>query len=80
MVSLTVSSMVASNNGRATSLPPATTCAPAVKKANIPDEMMIQFIVFLPKISSQESPLASSMASARAAEFAEAMPEVAKGR
>jgi len=39
--------MGAANNGRATSLPPATMWTPAVIKANIPDEMTIQFIVFL---------------------------------
>jgi len=36
--------------------------------------------VFLPNVPSQESPLASGMASAREAELAEAMPEVPKGR
>jgi len=35
---------------------------------------------FLPNVASQESPLASGMASAREAESAEAMPEVPKGR
>jgi len=37
------------------------------------------FILF-PNVPSQESPLASGMASAREAETAEAMPEVPKGR
>jgi len=36
--------------------------------------------LFLPIVPSQESPLASGMASARAAELAEAVPEVPKGR
>jgi len=35
---------------------------------------------FLENVPSQESPLASGMASARVVESAEAMPEVPKGR
>jgi len=42
--------------------------------------MIAIFIFFLPNVPSQESPLASGMASARVAESAEAMPEVPKGR
>jgi len=36
--------------------------------------------ILMPNVPSQESPLASGMASAREAELAEAMPEVPKGR
>jgi len=36
--------------------------------------------ILLANVPSQESPLASGMASAREAELAEAMPEVPKGR
>jgi len=36
--------------------------------------------IFFANVPSQESPLASGVASARGAELAEAMPEVPKGR
>jgi len=42
--------------------------------------MMFRIMNFLPNVPSQESPLASGMASARVAESAEAMPEVPEGR